>query len=161
MKQKTLLQLVPPHQESDYLEHFASLATVNIEIREKGATAERLLRKSILEMDIGNYTAALEAARDAADVRKDWAEAYYQEGMSLLLLAFAKAGIMAGSAAMERPLGSVKTLLGHARNALQQAMHLNPLDEEVEEDFEALVAFTAEHEGDDDLVAALQDLSVN
>ncbi len=161
MKQKTLLQLVPPHQENDYLEHFASLAMVNVEIREKGATAERLLRKSILEMDIGNYSAALDAARDASDVRADWAEAHYQEGMSLLLLAFTKAGILAGAAAMERPVGSVRTLLIHARDALEQAMHLNPLDEEVIEDYEALVDFTRDHGEEDDLVAALQELSVD
>ncbi len=161
MKQKTLLQLVPPHQESDYLTHFASLAMVNIEIREKGATAERLLRKSILEMDIGNYSAALDAARDASDVRLDWAEAHYQEGMSLLLCAFAKAGVLAGSAAMERPVGSVRSLLHLARDSLRLAMDLNPLDEEVEEDHEALVAFTSAHDADDDLIAALQDLSVS
>ncbi len=160
MKQKTLLQLVPPHQESDYLEHFASLAMVNVEIREKGATAERLLRKSILEMDIGNYSAALDAARDASDVRLDWAEAHYQEGMSLLLLAFSKAGILAGAAAMERPVGSVRTLLVLARDSLRLAMDLNPLDEEVAEDYEALLDFTTAHDEDADLVAALQGLSV-
>lgn len=157
MRQKTLLQLVPP-QESDYLEHFASLATVNVEIREKGATAERLLRKSILEMDIGNYAAGLEAARDAADVRPEWSEAHYQEGLGLLLLAFTKAGVLAGSPGMERPIGSVKTLLEHAKRALGEAMRLNPRDEEVSEDHAALTLFMEEHE--DDLGEALRALSL-
>ncbi len=157
MKQKTILQLVPPHLESDLLEHFQSLATVNIEIREKGATAERLLRKSILEMDVRNYSAGLDAARDAADVRPEWAEAHYQEGMALLHLAFCKAGILAGSADMEAPVGSVRTLLEHAGRALGHALRLNPEDEEVAEDVHALSSFIA---ATDDVEEALRGLSV-
>lgn len=160
MKQKTLLQLVPPQQESDYLEHFQALSAVNLEIRQQGATPERLLRKSILEVDIGNFSAGLDAARDAAELRPEWAEVHYQEGMSLLLLAFTKAGVMAGAPGMEPPLGSIHTLMGHAARSFGQALQLNQDDDEVQEDLAVLTRFMTRHEGEAALRDALQGLRV-
>lgn len=160
MQQKTLLQLVPPQQESDYLEHFQALAAVNLEIRQRGATPERLLRKSILEMDIGNFSAGLDAARDATDLRPDWGEAHYHEGMALLFLAFTKAGVLAGAPGMEQPIGSVQTLMAHAARALGQAYKVNDDDEEVREDLAVLARFMAKHDGEEALVDGLRGLAV-
>ncbi len=160
MKQKTLLQLVPPHTEADYLEHFQSLAEVNMEIRQNGLTPERLLRKSIIELEIGNYSAERDAARDAAELKPDWAEVHYQEGMSLLLLALTKAGVVAGAPGMEAPVGGVRTLMEHAARSFGQALRLNADDEEVQEDVAALTRFLARHDEDADLEAAVRELSV-
>lgn len=125
--------------------HFQQLASVNMEIQAHGTTAERLLRKSILEIDVGNFSAALDAALDAAELKPDWPEPHYQQGMALVLLAFCKAGVVPGSAGMERPLGSVKTLLEQAARALGQALRLHPGDEEVAEDVAALSQFLVTH----------------
>lgn len=160
MKQKTLLQLVPPQQESDYLEHFQALSAVNLEIRQQGATPERLLRKSILEVDIGNFSAGLDAARDAAEMRPEWGEAHYQEAMTLLLLAFTKAGVLAGAPGMEPPLGSIRTLMDHATRGFSRALQFNHGDEEVKEDLAVLARFLARHEDESSLRDALQGLRV-
>lgn len=133
------------------MEHFRYLAGVNLEIRAHGATADRLLRKSIFEINLGNFSAGLDSARDASDVKPDFAEAHYQQGMALLLLALSKAGIMACSAGMVPPIGSVKTLMEHAARALGEAHRLNPDDEEVSQDVLALCGFidsTDDHHGE-------------
>ncbi len=144
MKQRTLLELVQP-AEPDYVEHFRLLAVLNVEIRRNGPTWERLLRKSILEMDVGNFSAGLDAARDAIDLRPGAAEAYFQEGMALLLLAFQKAGALAASAGSEAPVGSTRTLLEQAVDAFDEASRINPGDQECQEDVATLSAFLEEH----------------
>ncbi len=160
MQQRNLLQLLPPRDETDYLDHFRCLAAVNVEIQQNGASAERLLRKAILEMEVGNFAAGLEAARDATDVRPEWAEAHYQQGMALLHLAFVRAGILAGSAGMERPVGSCKTLLEHAGRAFGEALRLHPEDEEVQDDLKTLSLFLASNEDVDSVRAAMQELRI-
>lgn len=160
MQQRNLLQLLPPRDETDYLDHFRCLATVNVEIQKNGATPERLLRKSILEMEVGNFSAGLEAARDASDVRPTWSEAHYQQGMALLHLAFVRAGILAGSAGMERPVGSCKTLLEHAGRAFGEALRLHAEDEEVKDDLKTLSMFLAANPDADDVREAMQGLKV-
>ncbi len=161
MKQKTLLQLVPPPNERDYLEHFQSLASVNLEIRQRGPTAERLLRKSILEMDLGNFSASLDAARDAAELHHKDPEARYQEAMALVMLAFTKAGVLAGAAGMESPLASTQTLMKQATQAFAEVVKYNPEDEEAAEDLAALSRFLMEHPAEKDLDAGLQSLWAN
>lgn len=158
MKQKSLLQLVPPPSERDYLEHFQSLASVNLEIRQRGPTADRLLRKSILEMDVGNFTASLDAARDAAELHDEDPEARYQEGMALVMLAFTKAGVLAGSPGMEPPLASASTLLKQAADAFARVVKTNPEDDESKEDLAALARFLAEHPSEEELEKGLQGL---
>lgn len=160
MQQKSLLQLLPPQEESDYVEHFQALAAVNVEIRQRGPTAERLLRKSILEMDVGNFAACVDSARDAAEVRPRFAEAHYQQGMGLLLLAFTRAGVMAGAPAMEQPVGSTRTIMQHAARALRNALDINGSDDEVAEDVAVLEAFIGRYESDHELETALQRLAV-
>ncbi len=161
MKPKTLLQLLPPRSETDYLDHFQALAAVNVEIQKRGATPERLLQKAMLEMQIGNFSAGLEAARDATDLRPTWAEAHYQQGMALLHLAFVRVGILAGSAGMERPVGSPKTLLEHAGRAFGEALRLHPEDVEAKEDLSTLSLFMAQHNSADSVRMALLELKVS
>lgn len=161
MKQKSLLQLVPPPSERDYLEHFQCLASVNLEIRQRGPTADRLLRKSILEMDVGNFAASLDAARDAAELREEDPEARYQEAMALVLLAFTKAGVLAGSPGMESPLASVSTLLKQAAEAFSLVVKTNPEDDEAKEDLAALARFLAEFPDEGELEQGLRGLWAN
>ena len=151
VKQRTLLELVPTATEADYIQHFQALATVNLEIRQRGATAERLLRRSILEMDVGNFQASLDAAQDALDLRPDLNEARYQEGMSLIMLAFTKLGVVAGAAGMETPIARPRTMLEQAAEAFGKAERANPEDEEAQDDLAATSAFLANHPEDDAL----------
>ena len=151
MKQRTLLELVPTATEADYIQHFQALATVNLEIRQRGATAERLLRRSILEMDVGNFQASLDAAQDALDLRPDLNEARYQEGMSLIMLAFTKLGVVAGAAGMATPIARPRTLLEQAAESFGKAVRANPEDEEAQDDLAATSAFLANHPEDDAL----------
>lgn len=158
MKQRTLQELVTVPAETDYLEHFQALARVNLEMRQQGPTAQLLVRKSFLEADIGNYTAALDAARDAIDVAPTLSEARYQEGMSLMLLAFSRVGLLAGSPGLASPLARARTLLEQSRDAFAATLEINPADEEAELDLQALEAFLRRHGEDDALETALRAL---
>jgi len=141
VQQRTLLELVTAPAEDDYVKHFQALATCNLEIRQRGATPERLLRKSILELDIGNFQAGLDAARDAADLKPDLAEARYQEGMALVMLAFTKVGVLAGAPGMPTPLARPRVLLEQAAEAFARSLKHRPDDEEAAADLAALSAF--------------------
>ncbi|MGB1586266.1 MAG: hypothetical protein ACPHID_04390 [Thermoplasmatota archaeon] len=141
--------------EEDYVQHFQALARVNLEIREYGPTATRLLCKSILESDIGNYSAALDDARDALDLKPELSEAHYQEAMALMLLAFTRVGVLAGSPGMAMPLARARRLLEQAATSFGAAAELNDEDEEAQADADAILGFLAQNEDDDDLEAAL------
>ncbi|HLF15848.1 MAG TPA: hypothetical protein VI796_00210, partial [Candidatus Thermoplasmatota archaeon] len=91
MKTELLTQLLHAPRDLDYVERFQGLAAVNLEIRRSGPTAERLLRKAALEMDVGNPTAGLAAAQDAAALSPDSAEAHFLIGKARILLALVKA----------------------------------------------------------------------
>lgn len=158
MKQRTLQEVITVPAETDYLEHFQALATVNLEIHHHGPSAHRLLRKSILEADIGNYTAALEAARDAIDVAPTLTEAHYQEGMCLMLLAFSRAGVLAGAPGLESPIARPRRLLEQARDAFAATVAGNPADDEAAMDLYAIEGFLRRHEADDSLEAELRAL---
>ena len=156
MQQKTLLEVVIAPAEEDYVQHFQALAQVNLEIRQTGPNATLLLRKSILEMDIGNYSAALDAARDALDLKPELPEASYQEGMALMLLAFTRVGVLAGAPGMAMPIARARRLLEQAADSFAVVAINNPGDEEAVADQEAIVGFLDENEDDGDLEAALQ-----
>lgn len=156
MKQRTLQELVTVPAEADYVQHFQALSTVNLEIREHGATAHRLLRKAILEMDVGNYHAALDAARDAVEAKPDLLEARYQEGLALILLSFAKVGVLAGSQGMASPAARPRRLLVQALDAFSTVAAANPEDEEAAADMSALAAFLEDVVEDDALEAELR-----
>lgn len=156
MQQKTLLEVVTAPAEEDYVQHFQALAQVNLEIRQSGPTAQRLLRKSILEMDIGNYSASLDAARDALDLKPELPEASYQEGMALMLLAFTKVGVLAGAPGMAMPIARARRLLEQAAESFAIVAINNPCDEEAVADQQAITGFLDENEDDGDLDQALR-----
>ncbi|HEX2065386.1 MAG TPA: hypothetical protein VHI93_01100, partial [Candidatus Thermoplasmatota archaeon] len=91
MRPRLIAQLVHA-ADLDYVEHFQMLSAVNLEIRRSGPTAERLLRKAILEMDVGNFLASLAAAEDALALDPKSPEVRHQLGRINLRLALAKAG---------------------------------------------------------------------
>lgn len=156
MHSKTLQEVMTAPAEEDYVQHFQALARVNLEIREYGPTATRLLRKSILESDIGNYSAALDDARDALDLKSELPEAHYQEGMALMLLAFTRVGVLAGSPGMAVPLARPRRLLQQAAGSFQVVADLNDEDEEAHADAQAIEGFLEQNEDDDDLEDALR-----
>jgi tetratricopeptide (TPR) repeat protein len=144
MKTRTLTQLVQVPADLDYVEHFQVLSGVNLEIRRHGPSAERLLRKAILEMDIGNYAASLAAAQDACALDPVSAETHHQVGLAYLLLAMAKAGaVPTGPGVRETPSESCMELLDKAIGALRDVVRLNPQDQETREDLGLLESWLA------------------
>lgn len=130
MRQRLLTQLIAT-PDLDYVEHFKVLSAVNLEIRRHGPTAARLLRKAILEMDIGNYPASLAAALDAQALTPASAEVRHQVAMSCLRLAIAKVGaIPLGPGAESDIPESATELLEQSIAAFREAARLNPDDEE-------------------------------
>jgi tetratricopeptide (TPR) repeat protein len=134
MKTRLLTQLVQVPADLDYVEHFQVLSGVNLEIRRHGPSADRLLRKAILEMDIGNYAASLAAAQDACALDPVSAETHHQVGLAYLLLAMAKAGVVpTGPGVRETPSESCMGLLQKAVSSLGEVLRLNPDDQETRE----------------------------
>jgi len=139
MKARLLTQLVQVPADLDYVEHFQVLSGVNLEIRRHGPSAERLLRKAILEMDVGNYAASLTAAQDAVALDPVSAETHHQVGLAYLFLALAKAGaIPTGPGVRETPAESSLGLLQKAVSSFEEVLRLNPDDLETGDDLEML-----------------------
>ena len=129
MKTRTLGEWVK-ERDLDYVERFQALAVLNMEIRKSGPSAERLLRKSVLEMDVGNYTASLTAAQDAVALDSSLAETHHQVGMSLLVVALSKAGAVPGGPGQEDGPEPVAALLSRAIASFRANLERNPRDEE-------------------------------
>jgi len=158
MSARLLTELIRTTNDLDYVERFQTLAKVNLEMRNKGPTSERLLRKAILEMDVGNYAAGLEAASDAIGLDEESPEAYYQSAVAHVLLAFVRAGALPLAPGMqELPKDAADVLLARAIGGFREAVRLNPGDEEAAEDLAALDRFVAEHTDVEALMAALRD----
>lgn len=139
MKTRLLTQLVQVPADLDYVEHFQVLSGVNLEIRRHGPSSDRLLRKAILEMDVGNYAASLAAAQDACALDPVSAETHHQVGLAYLLLAMAKAGaVPTGPGVRETPSESCMGLLQKAIDALREVLRINPEDAETEDDLTML-----------------------
>jgi tetratricopeptide (TPR) repeat protein len=156
MRPRLLAQLVHT-PDLDYVEHFQMLAAVNLEIRRSGPTAERLLRKAILEMDVGNFLASLSAAEDALALDPKSPEIRHQLGRINLRLALAKAGIIPlGPGAEKGILQSPTELLQAAIRAFEAAVRLNPQDDESRADAGILVQLTSDCDSDAKLTRALR-----
>ncbi len=142
----------------DYVEHFQSLAIANLELRRLGPSAERLVRKSVLELDVGNFTASAAAAQDAVALAPLSSETHHQLGLSTLYLALAKAGaIPVGPGVPERVPESVTGLLWRSLEAWKEALRLAPDDEETRHDLGIVESVLAAHRSDGELVEALRD----
>jgi hypothetical protein len=156
MRPRLIAQLVHA-SDLDYVEHFQMLSAVNLEIRRSGPTAERLLRKSILEMDVGNFLASLSAAEDALALAPKSAEVRHQLGCVNLRLALAKAGaIPLGPGAEKGILQSPTELLQAAIDAFQAAVRLNPQDDESRTDAGILAQLAGDCDSDAKLAKALR-----
>jgi Flp pilus assembly protein TadD len=162
MRTKLLLQLVQVPADLDYVQHFQTLSAVNLEIRKSGASAERLLRKAILESDVGNFEAALLAAKDAVDLEPKNPEAHHQVGMASLMLAMVKSGALAsGPGLHEMPTESATELVLAAMEAFREAAKLNPEDQESRADLAALKVLVKRKESEEELAQALRDGTLN
>lgn len=156
MRPRLIAQLVHA-ADLDYVEHFQLLSAVNLEIRRSGPTAERLLRKAILEMDVGNFLASLSAAEDALALAPRSAEVRHQLGCINLRLALAKAGaIPLGPGAEKGILQSPTELLQAAIDAFETAVRLNPQDDESRADAGILVQLAKDCDTDVKLSKALR-----
>jgi len=159
MAPKQLLELVHHQTDLDYLTHFQALASVNLDIRNHGPTAERLLRKSILELDLGNPTAALQAAHDAVVAAPHNPESHYQVGIAHVVLAFVRAGALPTAQGGDSPSASATDLLAGAARSFGEAVRLNTEDEEAVDDLAVVTLFLAEHGDEDVLRGALRDVA--
>jgi hypothetical protein len=156
MRQR-LLALLVHGPDLDYVEHFQLLSAVNLEIRRSGPTAERLLRKAILEMDVGNYLASLGAAEDALALDARSAEVRHQLGLVNLRLALAKAGaIPLGPGAEKGILQSPTELLQAAIAGFDAAARLNEGDDESRSDADVLRQLAKDCDTDAKLARALR-----
>lgn len=135
MTTRLITQIVQVPADLDYVEHFQVLSGVNLEIRRHGPSSDRLLRKAILEMDIGNYAASLAAAQDACALDPVSAETHHQVGLAYLLLAMAKAGaVPTGPGVRETPAESCVALLQKAIESFREVLRINPEDTETQDD---------------------------
>lgn len=156
MEQKALTQLLHKPADLDYVEHFQDLADVNLEIRRYGPSTERLLRKAILEMDVGNFQSGLEAAKDAVVLDDQCQEAHYQVGASYVMLAFVKAGaVPSGPGNQFVPSEGAVDLLQDARGAFDRALEICPDDAEAQEDLHIVAELLGEVADEADLVRVL------
>ena len=158
MRPKQIAQLVPKPNDLDYVEHFQTLSTVNLEIRRHGPSADRLVRKAILELDVGNFSASLTAAQDAAVLEPSNPETHHLVGMAYLMLALVKSGALpSGPGLHASPSESVTALVLHGSDSFREASRLNPGDEESQADFEALKSLLRRMPSDEELSTALRD----
>ncbi|MEA3191432.1 MAG: hypothetical protein QOD77_2014 [Thermoplasmata archaeon] len=158
MRAHLLSQLATAPRDLDYVEHFQTLSVVNLEIRRHGPSAERLLRKAILEMDLGNYGASLAAALDAVAMDPVSPETHHQVAMAYLLSSLARTGLVPvgpGTAIHELPAASALELMHKAVDAFRKVVRLNPSDQETQEDLEALEGVTGGAKDDASLLARL------
>lgn len=155
MKTRTLGEWVK-ERDLDYVERFQALAVLNMEIRKSGPNAERMLRKAVLEMDVGNYTASLTAAQDAVALEPNSAETHHQVGMSLLVVALSKAGAVPGGPGQEDGPEPVSSILKRAVASFRATLERNQEDEETSTLFTAVQATLRDHPDERGLRSALR-----
>jgi tetratricopeptide (TPR) repeat protein len=160
MRAHLIAQLATSPRDLDYVEHFQTLSVVNLEIRRHGPSAERLLRKAILEMDLGNYGASLAAALDAVALDPVSPETHHQVAMAYLLSSLARAGFVPvgpGTAVHELPSATAVELMGKSMEAFRKVLRLNPNDQETQEDLQALESVVGAAKDDAALLARLSE----
>lgn len=157
MRTRLLTQLVEA-PNLDYVENFQVLSALNLEIRRHGPSAERLLRKAILEMGVGNYAACLAAALDAQAMDPESPETHHQVGSAYFLLAVARSGAVPVGPGMGHALDNeaATELLAKAIEAFKEGVLRNPLDEESAQDVAILEQLATDCDTDSKLLAALR-----
>jgi hypothetical protein len=153
-----LLTALVQTSDLDYVEHFQALALANLELRRLGPSPERLVAKSVLEFNVGNYGASVAAAQDAVALAPLSSETHHQLGLSYLVLGLAKAGALSvGPGVSERIPESVTGLLWKSLESWKEAVRLAADDEETRHDLGILAGVLDLHRTDAELVAALRD----
>jgi len=123
----------------DYVKHFQTLAQVHLAMRRQGPTAARLLQRAYLEVEMGNFDAGLQSARDAVALDSSCGEAHFQIARTYVFMALAKAGAMPLGPALQTSVrGPTATLLEEAVIAFRAAVAINPEDAEAQRDLEAV-----------------------
>jgi tetratricopeptide (TPR) repeat protein len=157
MQQMTLTQLVQVPQDLDYVHHFQELARVNLALHQRGPDTRLLVQKAMLELDVGNFEGARQAAREALALAPDDAEAQYQRGLACVLMAFVKAeAVPTGPGHRTSPIESVRSLLEEAGRAFAGTVQANPDDVDAQEDMDAVTRTLEDHAEDASLEAALR-----
>lgn len=158
MRQRLLTQLIHAPADLDYVERFQQLSAVNLEMRRHGPSGERLLRKAILEMDVGNFSASLTAAQDAAVIDPRNAEAHFQVARAFILLGLVRAGALPVGPGQRAPEESTTALVTKAMETFRTVLRLNTEDGEAAEDLAFLHTLVAAHPTETGLVRALRAL---
>ncbi len=159
MASNNLLHLIHAPLDVDYVQHFQGLAALNLEIKRLGPSAERMLRKAILEMDVGNFEAGVKAAEHARELSPSTTEIHYQYGLANLLLACAKADAIPSGPGQQMPARTgVKRLLEEAIRAFEDVVRLNAADEEARRGLRALQVLLADDADERSIVKALKDI---
>ncbi|MEA3203732.1 MAG: hypothetical protein QOI63_1411 [Thermoplasmata archaeon] len=85
---------LPLRESIDYVEGFQDLARLGVEIHRSGPTLPLLLRKAVLELRVGSYAAASDAASDALVCNDQCAEAHWLHALALLGLCLVDLGLL-------------------------------------------------------------------
>ncbi len=157
MTRHQLARLLHAPQDLDYVDRFQELQTLNLEMRKSGPTTEQLLRKALLEMEVGNFVAGLAAAKDAQVLAPSNAECHFQVGKAYVFLALAKAdGNPLGPSLKLLPGESATGLVMKAAEAFRACLAQNPGDEEVQRDLDLLDELLAECDDEASLMKELR-----
>jgi hypothetical protein len=155
MRQVLVAQLVGA--DADYVTHFGELQVLNLEIRGQGPTPERLLKKAILELDVGNFLASVDAGRDAVAMAPFSADTHHILGLAYVHAAFAKAGMIPqGPGHGEGMPESVTGLLWRSLEQFRECLEQAPDDEETRHDVQVLEKLLRANPEDAALLKALQ-----
>ncbi|MES2155250.1 MAG: hypothetical protein V4510_08970 [bacterium] len=157
MRTRLLTQLVEA-PNLDYVENFQVLSALNLEIRRHGPSAERMLRKAMLEMGVGNYAACLSAALDAQAMDPASPETHYQVGLANFLIALARSGAVPGGPGMGHPADDepASRLLAKSIEAFREAVRVNPGDDETAQDVAILQQLQVDCDTESKLLTALR-----
>ena len=121
--------------QTDYVETFQAISEVNLEIQRFGPTPTRLLKRGVLEIDMGSYVDARTSIQDALVVRDDMPEALYYLGVANVFLSMQRVGIIAAAAGQFAP-EPARSHMQQAVAAFEAALALAP-DEDLEAQLEA------------------------
>ncbi len=157
MRTRLLTQLIQA-PNLDYVENFQILSALNLEIRRHGPSAERMLRKAIMEMGVGNYAACLSAALDAQAMDTQSPEAHHQVGSAYFLMALARSGAVPGGPGMGLAADNdpATVLLSKSVEAFHAVLKLNAGDEETRQDLAILEQLAKDCDTESKLLSALR-----
>lgn len=154
---RPLSQLFQVPADLDYVNGFQELARINLQIRQQGASVERLLRRANLERAIGNHRASLDAVLEAQRLAPDHPEVHYELGVTYFFLAMSEAGALpVGPLHQNAESEGIRALLSKALEAFTAVIEQNPADTEAARDLGAIADLLAAQSDDLALAEALR-----